>query len=193
MAKKPKPKYSPLRSAVILTLSFLLPLLLSMYSDRLSEITAVFWPRKENVAESNFNGTSVTPIFAQKDNEDASRMLEELRRDNGKWNSNHPRYRLLNALKSYLRYGEEKASDLDTWRKRYKKLPRTQRASLEKTVSYTNKLNTVEDLMIKNGGLAEDIMNYALQYYGIPRAELDSFVRKPRTRPADKVVLRLTL
>lgn len=59
-------------------------------------------------------------------------MFEELRRDHGKWNSNHPRYRLLNGLKAYLNYGEDRTSDLDTWRKRYKKLPSAQR-----TVSLT--------------------------------------------------------
>lgn len=124
-------------------------------------------------------------------------MLEELRRDNGKWNSNHPRHRLLSAMKAYLRYGEDRTADLDTWRKRYKKLPRAQRTvsrilfqvvapqltqeqSLERTIGYTNKLNTVEDLMLKNGGLAEDILEYGLKFYGIPRAELDSFVDDTR-------------
>lgn len=55
-------------------------------------------------------------------------MLQDLRRDSGKWNSNHPRYRLLNSLKAYLRYVEERTADLDTWRKRYKKLSREQRS-----------------------------------------------------------------
>lgn len=50
------------------------------------------------------------------------------------------------------------------------------RQSLEKTVSYTNKLNTAEDLMIKNGGLAEDILDYGLKFYGVQRAELDAFI-----------------
>lgn len=30
--------------------------------------------------------------------------------------------------------------------------------------------------MLKNGALAEDILEYGLKYYGVPRAELDSFV-----------------
>jgi hypothetical protein len=50
--------------------------------------------------------------------------------------------------------------------------------SLEKTVGYINKLNSVEDLMLKNAGLAEDILDYAFSYYGISRAELEEFVRE---------------
>ncbi|KAL1588292.1 hypothetical protein WHR41_02862 [Cladosporium halotolerans] len=170
--------YSPLRSAVILTLSFLLPLLWHAYSDRLSEINVpALWRRSEGVVgESSLNATSPAPVFANQQTEDAARMLQDLRRDSGKWNSNHPRYRLLNSLKAYLRYGEERTADLDTWRKRYKKLSREQRSNLERTVGYTNKLNTVEALMIKNSGLAEDILSYGLKFYGVARLELDEFV-----------------
>jgi len=140
--------YSPVRSAFILTLGFLLPLLASLYYDRLS---AVF-------ATSRFSGTSFsTPriyntetqnssILAQQQSvglvllkqtivsvlirfqEDASRMFHDLQRTSGKWNSNHPRWRLMNSMKAYLRYGEDRTADLDTWRKRYKKLSRSQRS-----------------------------------------------------------------
>jgi hypothetical protein len=61
------------------------------------------------------------------DQEDAAHLLHSLQRDSGKWNSNHPRWRLMNSMKAYLRYGEERTAELDIWRKRYKKLPRSQR------------------------------------------------------------------
>jgi len=34
----------------------------------------------------------------------------------------------MNSMKAYLRYGEERTSELDIWRKRYKKLSRGQRS-----------------------------------------------------------------
>jgi len=50
--------------------------------------------------------------------------------------------------------------------------------SLEKTIGYTNKLNSVEALMLKNAGLAEDILEYSLSYYGVSRTELEEFVQE---------------
>jgi hypothetical protein len=34
----------------------------------------------------------------------------------------------MNSMKAYLRYGEERTAELDVWRKRYEKLPRSQRS-----------------------------------------------------------------
>ena len=50
--------------------------------------------------------------------------------------------------------------------------------TLERTTNYTNKLNSVEDLMLKNADLAEDILAYNLQYYGVSRTELEAFVQE---------------
>lgn len=50
--------------------------------------------------------------------------------------------------------------------------------SLERTIGYTNKLNTVEDLMLKNAGLAESILDYGFNYYGVSRTELEDFVQE---------------
>ena len=141
--------YSPARSAIILTLSFILPLLASLNSDRMYAF----------LAASRFSSASYTPlsnaynhtveqssILARQQSvgtvlarefmspvlrsfqADASRMLHDLQRGSGKWNSNHPRWRLMNSMKAYSRYGEERTAELDVWRKRYKKLPRSQRS-----------------------------------------------------------------
>ena len=50
--------------------------------------------------------------------------------------------------------------------------------SLEKTIGYTNKLNTVEGLMLKNAGLAENVLEHAFNFYGISRTELEDFVQE---------------
>jgi len=110
----------------------------------------------------------------------------------------------MNSMRAYLQYGEERTSELDIWRKRYKKLSRNQRSvttifpkisgsiqvllnashandisqTLERTINYTNKLNSVEDLMLKNAALAKDILTHNLQYYGVSRPELEAFVQE---------------
>jgi hypothetical protein len=139
--------YSPVRSAIILTISFLLPLLLSLYSDRLTNVYTSLWSPGANFAATNWYNDTTTQsdsILAQQHTvrspsyilseiltllqEEASRLLQNLRRDSGQWNSNHPRWRLMNSMKAYLQYGEEHTSELNIWRKRYKKLPRSQRS-----------------------------------------------------------------
>jgi hypothetical protein len=50
--------------------------------------------------------------------------------------------------------------------------------SLERIIGYTDKLNTVEGLMVKNAGLAEDILDYSLRFYGVSRSELEGFVQE---------------
>jgi SAM-dependent methyltransferase len=50
--------------------------------------------------------------------------------------------------------------------------------TLERTTNYTNKLNSVEDLMLKNAVLAEDILSHNLQYYGVSRSELEAFLQE---------------
>jgi hypothetical protein len=49
--------------------------------------------------------------------------------------------------------------------------------SLEKTIGYTDKLNNVEGLMLKNAGLAEDVLEHAFNFYGVSRTELEDFVQ----------------
>jgi hypothetical protein len=140
---------STVRSAIILTLSFILPLLASLYSDRIYAIVRASRLSSTSYAPLSgaYNATShETPILAQQQNVssilvqrvilpilrsfqlDASRMLHELQRGSGKWNSNHPRWRLMTSMKAYLHYGEDRTAELDVWRKRYKKLPRSQRS-----------------------------------------------------------------
>jgi hypothetical protein len=51
--------YNPVRSAIILTLAFLLPLLLSFYSDRLTNVYTSLWsPSANSVAANQYNHTT---------------------------------------------------------------------------------------------------------------------------------------
>jgi hypothetical protein len=55
--------YNPVRSAIILTIAFLLPLLLSFYSDRLSNVYASLWsPSVNSVAANRYNDNATIQI-----------------------------------------------------------------------------------------------------------------------------------
>ena len=54
-------------------------------------------------------------------------LMKKLERKAAKWNSNHPRYRLLEALYGYARYRERSMAELNRWRNKYSKLPKRQR------------------------------------------------------------------
>lgn len=54
--------------------------------------------------------------------------MQTLQKSKGKWDSTHPRYRLLTALKAYLLYKPRSAADIDKWRNSYKKIPKKQRS-----------------------------------------------------------------
>lgn len=54
-------------------------------------------------------------------------LMKRMDRKSGKWTTNHPRYRLLEALWAYTRYGECQMAELDRWRSLYKNTSKTQR------------------------------------------------------------------
>lgn len=61
--------YNPVRSAIILTLAFLLPLLLSFYSDRLTNVYTSLWsPSANSVTANQYNHTTTQTdsILAQR-------------------------------------------------------------------------------------------------------------------------------
>jgi hypothetical protein len=53
-------------------------------------------------------------------------LKKRMDRKSGKWTTNHPRYRLLEALWSYTRYRERHTAELDRWRSLYKSVDKKQ-------------------------------------------------------------------
>ena len=52
--------YNPVRSAVILTIAFLLPLLLTLYSDRLTNVYSSLWSQSANsAAAKSYNNATI--------------------------------------------------------------------------------------------------------------------------------------
>jgi hypothetical protein len=55
-------------------------------------------------------------------------LLKRLSRKHGTWNSNHPRWRLLDALHGYVAYYSRQAEELDRLKGLYKKVSKSQKA-----------------------------------------------------------------
>lgn len=62
--------------------------------------------------------------------EEYARLMQRLDRSNGKWDTSHPRYRLLNALYSYAKYKGRSLAEVKRWRDLYQHVPKRQRSVL---------------------------------------------------------------
>ncbi|KAE8154287.1 N2227-like protein-domain-containing protein [Aspergillus avenaceus] len=124
--------------------------------------------------------TNVTYMDADtsRQEEEYSRLQHRLQRSTGKWDSSHPRHRLLTALHGYHRYRERNLVETKKWRDWYKKAPKRQRSMVESAVKYTRKLNAVDHLLETNERLAHDIVEYGLRFYNVSRAELEAFIKE---------------
>ncbi|KGO40799.1 hypothetical protein PEXP_086110 [Penicillium expansum] len=132
--------------------------------------------------------TSRYPVPSTSHSEEHTRLLQTLERSSGKWDTTHPRHRLLTALHGYSSYKDKNLAEVTRWRSLYKNVPKRQRTLLESTIHYTRKLNTMEHLLEKNNELARSIVDHGLWFYNISQPELDEFIKESETeqRYADK-------
>ncbi|KAM5435557.1 putative carnosine N-methyltransferase [Microsporum canis] len=110
--------------------------------------------------------------------EEESRLRDRLKRDNRKWDSSHPRYRLLTAMHGFARYKDRNLAELERWSALYSNTPKRHRTFIESIVGYTSKLSKVKGLFAENDNLAQDILNHALEFYQIERIELEQFIKE---------------
>ncbi|KAK0657914.1 N2227-like protein-domain-containing protein [Cercophora newfieldiana] len=134
------------------------------------------------------NATSELPSthrhVAEKDS-----LLQRLSRTQGHWNEHHPRYRLLEALRGFSSYAETNLAELDHLKGLYRHVSKRQKALLERTVSYSSKFTSISDLIAKNQDICDAIVQNALDFYHVDRAELDRHKKEmiAARRPAEKV------
>lgn len=53
--------------------------------------------------------------------------MQRMSRKTGKWNTSHPRYRLLEALFGFTKYRERNIAELDRWRSMYSNVKKVQK------------------------------------------------------------------
>ncbi|THC92419.1 hypothetical protein EYZ11_008109 [Aspergillus tanneri] len=124
------------------------------------------------------NITLLDTVSSPRHEEEHIRLQHRLQRSRGKWDSVHPRQRLLTALHGFTKYKERNLVETKRWRDLYKQVSKRQRSLVESTVHYTRKLNAVEHLLEINEQLAKAIVTQGLQFYNVSRSELDEFIRQ---------------
>lgn len=68
------------------------------------------------------------PQYTPRHVDEKADLLKRLSRRHGTWNSNHPRWRLLDALHGYVAYYTRQTEELDRLKGLYKKVSKSQKA-----------------------------------------------------------------
>ncbi|OQE37952.1 hypothetical protein PENCOP_c009G06145 [Penicillium coprophilum] len=155
------------------------------------EFAIHFSPWIKNISQNVEIYTPTTfqyPVSLNTYNGEHTRLLQNLQRSSGKWDSTHPRHRLLTALHGYTCYKDKSLAEVDKWRNLYKNVPKRQRTLLESTIHYTRKINTIEHLLDTNAKLSRSMVDYGLSFYNISQSELDEFIKESESqqRSADR-------
>ncbi|KAK1958603.1 N2227-domain-containing protein [Colletotrichum sublineola] len=122
-------------------------------------------------------------------------LLKRMSKSHGKWDTNHPRHRLLEALFGFSRYKARHMAEIDRWKGLYKHVSKVQKAVLEKTIGYSQKFKIAEQLLDFNQDLCNEIVETALNFYGITQKELadHSKAKDDAGQHADRVSTSQTL
>ncbi|EFQ31591.1 hypothetical protein CGRA01v4_01450 [Colletotrichum graminicola] len=121
--------------------------------------------------------------------QEGKNLLKRMSKFHGKWDTNHPRHRLLEALFGFGRYKERHMAEIGRWKGFYKHVSKAQKAVLEKTIGYSRKFEIAEQLLDLNQGLCNEIVETALKFYGVTQKELadHSKAKDDAGQPADRV------
>lgn len=133
---------SPLRF-FILFLGVLVPILISSYQNKVPfDLSSL--DRFNLLSKSTPGVVHSTPnvcysearLFqSDADQTKATFSFEHLRKKDGSWDTVHPHYRLLDALRAYARFEDERVAEVATWRTRYRRLPDNQKPVLTSVLS----------------------------------------------------------
>ncbi|KAI1011903.1 hypothetical protein LB503_004285 [Fusarium chuoi] len=143
-------------------------------------------------SSENFSDNPGTPRHV----EAKEKLDKSMARKSGKWNAQHPRHRLLDALYGYRRYYESQKAELDRLESLYKKgVSRGQRSILQHKVKYSNKFKRIDALLKKNQELCDAIVQNAMKFYGIEEKELKKHIDDAESseRLADKIAVSQAL
>ncbi|KAF2123908.1 N2227-domain-containing protein [Dothidotthia symphoricarpi CBS 119687] len=152
----------------------------------------------DNVAQSA-QGLSAIGSMALSESprhrQEKAHLMERMKRRHGKWDANHPRRRLLEALFGFAKYRERNMAERNRWRGLYKNIGKKQKQALEHAVNYKKKLDDIEKLIYRNAVLCMDIVENAKDFYGIEQRELDEHIWQAEKsgRQADRISVSQTL
>ncbi|KAH8172458.1 hypothetical protein LIA77_06713 [Sarocladium implicatum] len=119
-----------------------------------------------------------TTAISQRHVEEKERLLKRLSKSTGKWNNNHPRHRLLDALHGFERHYDRQNEELDRLKGLYKKAAKHQKKLLEKHIHYSDRFTSIQHHHSINQALCDKIVASSLEYYEVPREELDQHIKE---------------
>ncbi|CAI4213131.1 unnamed protein product [Parascedosporium putredinis] len=123
------------------------------------------------------------------------KLLQRLSRDQGKWDSGHPRWRLLDTLYGFRKYFDRNAEEVRRWKKLYKHVSPAQKKLLETTIQYSQKFVKTEHFLAENQHLCDRVVRAALDFYGVDPSELDEHIKQAEkdNKLADRVSVSQSL
>ncbi|KAK0388834.1 hypothetical protein NLU13_5077 [Sarocladium strictum] len=127
----------------------------------------------DDVEADSLEGFELTPRHA----DEKERLLKRLSKSSGKWNNHHPRHRLLDALHGFTRYYARQNEEIERLRGLYKKVTKSQKKLLEHNLHYSSRFTDLQHHLSSNQALCDQIVSSGLEFYGIPRQELDEHIK----------------
>ena len=88
---------------------------------------AIYASHDNNAGQDPLQMGAMAPSESPRHRQEKARLLKRMERKHGKWNTVHPRYRLLEALYGFSRYRERNMAELDRWRSMYGNVGKAQK------------------------------------------------------------------
>lgn len=128
-----------------------------------------------DVATLDFGSTYCWP-FQERHELEHGKLLHRIDRRHGRWNKDHPRWSLLEALHGFDRYEELIGSEIDRFEDLYKHVPKRHKDLLDSNIQYSENFEQPRALIDRNARICQEIVTNGLAFYDISRAELNDFI-----------------
>lgn len=87
------------------------------------------------VAQDPLQMESMLPSESPRHRQQKAALMERMNRHHGKWDTIHPRHRLLETLYGFTKYRERNMAELSRWRSLYKNVSKKQKQVLSTPVA----------------------------------------------------------
>jgi carnosine N-methyltransferase len=92
-----------------------------------SQIDAIYASNADSIAQDPLQMGAMVPSESPRHRQEKAHLMKRMDRKHGKWNTVHPRYRLLEALYGFTKYRERNIAELDRWRSMYANVGKAQK------------------------------------------------------------------
>lgn len=82
---------------------------------------------RDNAAQYSLQMAAMAPAESPRHRQEKAHLMKRMSRKHGKWNTAHPRYRLLEALYGFTKYRERNMVEVGRWRSLYSNVSKAQK------------------------------------------------------------------